>query len=104
MRGSAASSCRPAGDGGERAVGDGHVEQLEARLLRKGESFELQAEATPCAAPRRRPAAMRAMAESEPKPPGEASSLRRSLSAIFGFRRPQPAGPQKPWSNATMTR
>ena len=75
MRGSATSSCRPAGDGGERAVSNGHVEQLEARLLRIGESFEHRAEASPCAAPRRRPAALRAMAESEPKPPGEAPSF-----------------------------
>jgi hypothetical protein len=66
------SSCRPAGDGGARAVGDGHAVQLEARLLRVGESFEHLAEAEPCAAPRRRPAALRAMAKSEPKPPGEA--------------------------------
>jgi len=73
MCGSAASSCRPAGDGGERAVGDGHAVQLEAKLLRVGESFEHQAEAAPCAGPRRRPAALRAMAKSEPKPPGEAS-------------------------------
>jgi len=88
MRGSATSSCRPAGDGGERAVGDGHVEQLEARLLRIGESFELQAEATPCAAPRRRPAALRAMAESEPKPPGEAPSFEAKPQRDFRLSEP----------------
>ena len=86
MRGSAASSCRPAGDGGERTVGDEHAVRLEAWLLRVGESFEHQVEAAPCAAPQGRPTAMRAMAKSEPKPPGEASSLRRSRSAIFRFR------------------
>ena len=71
MRDAAKSSCRPAGDGGERAAGDGHAAQLEAQLLRVGESSEHLAEAEPCAAPRRRPAALRAMAKSEPKPPGE---------------------------------
>jgi len=57
MRDSAVSSCRPAGDGEERA-----------------------------------------------EAPGEASSLRRSLSAIFCFRSPQPVGTKKPWSSAAMTR
>jgi len=70
-----APSCRPAGDGGERAVGDRHAAQLQARLLRVGESFEHQSEAVPGAAPRRRPAALRAMAKSEPKPPGAAPSF-----------------------------
>ena len=47
MRDSAKSSCRPAGDGGERAVGDGHAVQMKARLLRVGGSSEHRAEAAP---------------------------------------------------------
>jgi len=70
MRSIGPSSCRPAGDGAERTVGDGHAGQLEERLLRVGESFEHQAEAEPCATPLRRP----------------------TLSAICGFQGAQASG------------
>ena len=75
MRSDGPSSCRPAGDGGERAVGDRHAVQMEAKLLRVSESSEHLAEAAQCAQMVHRLAALWAMAKSEPRPPGEVPSF-----------------------------